>query len=409
MNEKNKTTKLKRKKGKWIIWGIVVLGIIVLAAIFGRGKGVSVRATAASQGTIRAYVEERARTTLPRVYKITMPFNGRVEPITMEEGDPVTRGEVVATIDAENLKTALEQFEETVRASGHAVSAADQQVVASREIEVYAKWFAAAQEKLYPDNLISEMEVKEAERDAVSAEADAQGNLLTYHALVALDAATRLLPVYIRRDLKRARLLSPIEGVVLKRHVKNEVVLSAGEPLLEIGDLATLEVTADILSGDAVAIRPGAGVEIFGAAVGDKPVRGKVKKVHPEAFTKVSSLGVEEQRVPVEISIDPEDRKALREAGSTLGVKYRVRVRIYTDSRSNAVIIPYPALFRGSRGVWQVFTVKNGRAELKEVTVGLTNDREAEVVKGLAPDDRVILAPPSTLTSGDRVEVEEAL
>jgi len=408
MKNKKANMKKKRKKLKWVVWGVVILVIIILIAVFGRGKGVQVRTAAASKGTIRAYVEERARTTLPRVYRITMPFNGRVEPITMEEGDRVAKGEVVATLDAENLTTALEQFEETVRASGQAVKAADQQVVANRALEAYAKWFAAAQEKLYPDKLISEMDMKEATRDATEAEAATQESLLTYYAFVALDAATRLLPVPIRRDLARTKLKSPIGGVVLKRHFQNEVVLSAGQTLLEIGVPESLEVTADILSTDAVGVRPGDSVEIFGPTVGKKPLRGSVKKVHPEAFTKVSSLGVEEQRVPVEITIDPGDMKTLREAGSTLGVEYRVRVRIFTDSRSDAIIIPYPAIFRGSGGEWQVFVVNEGRAERKKVTTGLTNDLQAEVTKGLSTGERVILAPPTTLQSGDRVEIEEA-
>ena len=393
----------KKKKIKWLIIGGVVVVIIVIAAV-GMKTSVSVQTAEARSGTIRSYVEERARTTLPRVYRITMPFNGRVEPIILQEGSSVKKGDVVARLDTDNLETELTQYNEVVEAFEKSVQSARVRVGASKTVEEYSKWVYEAVKTLYPDKLVSEQDVKESAKEALEDQATSMEDQLTYYAMNALDYAIKLLPIYSKRDLDRSTLSSPIDGLVLKRYVENEIVLAAGDPLLDIGDPEALEVTAEILTEEAGEISPGDQVEIFGAAVGVSSISGTVKRIFPEGFTKISSLGVEEQRVKVKIAVDPDDLGKLRESGRNFGVEYRVRVRIYTAEKKDAVIIPRTALFRGAGGEWKVFAVKEEKARLVKVKLGLSNDREAEVTEGISAGDTVILAPATTLAAGTGVE-----
>ncbi len=396
----------KKRQLTWLIIGAAVVVIIVGAAAGVLSPPVDVQTATVQEGTIKAYVEERARTTLPRVYRITMPYAGRVEPITVEAGTMVKKGDELARLDTDNLESALSQYNDVVDAFDKSVQSALTQVTASRAVEEYTKWVSEAIKKLYPDQLVSELAVKASVKDFVEAQAVSLEDQLTYYAMSALNAAVKLLPIYTRRDLDRSALTSPIDGVVLKRYVENEVVLGAGQSLLDIGDPTALEVTAEILTEEAGAISPGDPVEIFGPAIGGTPIKGTVKRIFPEGFTKVSSLGVEEQRVNVKIVIAPDDLKKLRDAGRNFGVEYRVRVRIYTDEKKNAVIIPRTALFRGPEGEWQAFAVKEGKVRLVKLTLGVTNDQQAEVTDGLSAGDTVIIAPATTLSDGMKVRPE---
>ena len=179
--------------------------------------------------------------------------------------------------------------------------------------------------------------------------------------------------------------------------------MDAGSPLLDIGDLTRLEVTADILTEDAVLIAPGQEVEVHGAAIGREPIKGRVKRVDPQGITKVSSLGVEQQRVPVIVSLDAGELSEMEKRKRTLGLEFRVRVRIYTAQDEKAVIVPRQALIRREDGKWALFALQNGRAVLTTVKVGLTNDRQAQVLDGIKTDDLVVVAPPKDLVDGQKI------
>jgi HlyD family secretion protein len=215
-------------------------------------------------------------------------------------------------------------------------------------------------------------------------------------------------------DQQRGTMTSPVDGVVLSRAVSNECLLPAGATLLEIGRLEDLEVEADVLSPDVVRFREGSQVDVYGPAVGQPAADGKdhadgtVQKIFPAGFTKISSLGVEQQRVKVIVRINDADLKWLRRERN-LGVGYRVRVRIYTAERPQALVIPRSALFRAAGGGWQVYAVRNCRASLQDVQVGLINDEAAEITAGLSEGEQVVLAPESNLEHGARVTVKTTL
>jgi HlyD family secretion protein len=191
-------------------------------------------------------------------------------------------------------------------------------------------------------------------------------------------------------------LRSPIDGVVLRRLHESEAVVPQGEPLVEVADLSSIEVIADFLSTDAVRIKPGMPV-LIDQWGGGAALKGKVRRVEPSGFQKVSALGVEEQRVWV--VTDFEDP---RTAWQSLGDGYRVEVRVVIADRQDVLEAPTSALFRRGDG-WAVFIVRDGVARPRAVQVGQRNGTAAEVVGGLARGDRVIVHPPDTLGDGTRV------
>jgi HlyD family secretion protein len=217
------------------------------------------------------------------------------------------------------------------------------------------------------------------------------------------EAQARLRQVALRSE--RGSVDSPIDGVVLAKYVDDAQFASAGAMLLQIGRMSDLEVEADVLSQDATRIHPGAVAEMYALTTGGElgaGISGTVRRVYPRAFTKISSLGVEQQRVKVIIGFTDAAMDTLEQF--QVGADYRVRVRIFTKQERDALIIPQSALFRSGDGLWQVFAVRDGRVRLQEVTVGLINDEQVQVSGGLDDEEEVILAPGNDIQDGIRVK-----
>jgi HlyD family secretion protein len=446
--------------GKWLvvalIVGIGVVGALVYAKVT---ESIEVPTATIEIADIREFVDERAKTRLPRVHLITMPYTGRIEEIALDEGDPVQRGSLVArlvpadlqlSVDAASAaverldksivenddtsveKIGLKQALEFVTSMDASVKAA----LARVEAGVAKKKFADNQYKrkkeLQPQGAASLQELERAEFNMVQGDVDLRQDELVHTAMVALQTATELLPTMIeqhigRKDLSRDVLFkqkaeasahlaqvqqdqqrgtmhSPIDGIVLARHITNERHLSAGTTLLELGNLNELEIEADVLSHDVVNIKIGDQARIYGPAIGQDDATGTVERVFPAGFTKVSSLGVEQQRVKVIIKLGAEELARLI-AKQDLGVDYRVRVQIFTRQKEGVPVIPRSALVRADDGGRFVFAVRNGRARRVPVKVGLMNDDSVEITDGkLKKGDVVVLAPERTLTDGQRVK-----
>jgi len=396
------TNKPKRKYGK-IITILIVILIIGWGTYSQLTRKTPVQTATAKKGTIRQYVDERARTTLPHVYHITMPENGRIQPISLTAGTVVTQGQVLATLDKADLADAMKESKEMVEAMMNSVNASLAQIKASQASVDFSKWLWNAQQELYAKEQTSEMTEKEAHKAFIESQVSLEEDQAISYAMKALYSATKLMPIYVARRLRRTDVTSPIQGVILKRYVWNEKVMQAGERLLDVGNLDALRVTADILTEEAVTIQAGDSVNILGETIGDKPIRGTVIKIKPQGFTKLSSLGVEQQRVPVIIEFQPDDLAELKKNGRTLGLEYRVRVRVFTDEKKETIIIPRTVLFRGDAGKWQAYAVRDGKTVLVDLEVGIVNNKDAEITKGLSAGDTVIVAPESSLKSGVRV------
>ena len=199
--------------------------------------------------------------------------------------------------------------------------------------------------------------------------------------------------------LEPFEVFAPISGKVLRVFQESSTVLAMGTPLIELGDPANLEIEIDVLSTDAVKIKPGAEltVEHWG---GKTPLRGIVRVVEPAAFTKISSLGVEEQRVNIIADFDePPDRIA------SLGDGYRVEAEITVDHAQGVLQVPSSGLFRHRRE-WHVFVVAGNRAEMRKVKIGLQNDSQTQVLSGLDQGERVVIYPSDKIEDGSPLRVD---
>ena len=435
---------------------VVLVGLVIVRAMI--GSGVPVEAAPATRGPIREFVDERGKTRLPQTYNITMPFDGRIAAIDLIEGTPVYQGQIVAQVlrsdldlsvdlamadvnrlkasikendDASVEQTGLKQSLSFVQSMDRTVEAAQAQVDSGHAKLEYANNNLERVRKMFQTKTASQDQYEQTQLQQVQSSVEYQQDLLLLRATQALQAATALLPTSVQqyidrkllthnvlnmqleqanvrlkeaqRDRERGELRSPVEGVVLERAFSDERQVTAGTVLLKIGRLENLEVEADILSQDVVNIKEKDHVEITGPAIGATPAHGTVKRIYPAGFTKVSSLGVEQQRVKVIIAIDPPDLARLR-SQRDLGVDYRVRVRVFTAENKGALTVPRSALFRGGDGKWQLFAIRDDRARLQPVETGLMNDELAEITHGLQPNELVVLAPETSLKDGVAVK-----
>ncbi|MCL6503258.1 MAG: HlyD family efflux transporter periplasmic adaptor subunit [Pirellulales bacterium] len=443
----------------WIVVGLLTCAAVAAGWAWALSVRVPVEVGRVERGDIRAFIDEQGQTRLPQTYLITMPFDGRIEAIELVEGQAVSRGQVVARLVPLDLDLNYEEAHAAVERLTASIAENDdvsvettslRQAVSfvesmNRTVEAAAERVRAGKAKLeYSERVLgrvlqlrkSQAATEEAEDLArlqyVESSVSYQQDVLVKAALESIQAATALLPHLVqqyidRKGLTRAVLekqraeaqvrlreaennrqrgvlISPIDGVVLARRESNERRVAGGTVLLELGDLEQLEVEADILSQDVVRVAEGDPVELYGPAVGPRGARGRVARIFPAGFTKVSSLGVEQQRVKVIVAFEPGELARLRRE-QNLGVGYRVRLRILTEQKSRTLVLPRAALFRGAAGDWQVFAVRDGRARLTPIHVGLINDEHAEVLSGLQEGELVVLAPEATLSDRDRVRI----
>lgn len=359
-----------------------------------------------SRGHLRVSVDEEGETRIRDRFVVSAPLAGRVLRIELEPGDPVVRGEtVVATFqpgDPALLDSrARAEAEAQVKASEAGLGRARAEHQRAQADRAYALSELERHRRLAEQDIVSADRLEVAELSARTAE----------EGLRAAEFAVRSAEYQL--EMARARLLqtgggagkpivirSPIDGQVLRRFRESEAVVPAGEPLLELGDPADLEIVSDMLSSDAVRIEAGDPVliEQWG---GDRPLNGRVRRVEPAGFTKISALGVEEQRVNVVVDIeDPV------ETWTALGDAYRVEVRVVVWEAHDVVKVPTSSLFRRS-GEWAVFAVEGGRARLRIVELGQRNGLEAEVRSGLAEGDLVVAHPSDVIDDGVRVTRRE--
>jgi HlyD family secretion protein len=440
---------------------IVIVLVIALAAVLYVSSitSISVEVAVVGRGPVEEVVEERARTSLPHIHRLTMPQNGRVLPIEVREGDRVEAGQVLARLDPDDLESdlhaaraqvglaeaniafnlnraiaalSLTEYGAVDEAVKAVIESALEREKANQAQQEYAVWWVKSLEEAMKADAVAEQQLREAQMREATSQVDLTTTRLFTSALRAFDAAFSTYPKYVdafmklqdeqldaqksqleaakvdlgRAERNRARdhVASLVDGVVLKRHFADEMVLPAGTVLLEVGDLLTMEATAEVLTGEVLAIVPGQRAEVIG--LGDEPLLARVDRVEPAAFTKLSSLGVEEQRVRVVVTPEPASVTEVLEKGLPLGVGYSVRVRIRTDFRDDCLCVSRRALIREGGGRWSVFIIDGGKARKVEVKLGLIGDRTAEVVEGLSVDQQVVLSPPSMLEDGGRVSVE---
>ena len=380
---------------------LAVAALIAAAAWALRPVPVTVEVVRIERGLFEQSVSDDGRTRVRDRYVVSAPLAGRVERIALKAGDRVAAGEAVARL----------------------LPAAPAFLDARTESELRERLGAAEAQQRRAQAEVLRLE---AQRDQARADEERQARLAAAgfvsptareQAALALRVAQRALEsgrfaqdaaahdlAQARATLSRYRaggaeaswvVTSPVSGVVLKVDQESEGVVAMGTPLVEIGDPRLLEAVVEILTQEAIALRPGMPARVE-AGASAPPLAARVRRVEPAAFTKVSALGVEEQRVNVLLDIDDPA------AAKALGDGFAVEVSILTWSAESVLRVPTSALFRRGDG-WAVFVVDGGRAKIRAVQIGHRGPIDCEATSGLAEHDAVVAHPPASLADGAKV------
>ena len=369
---------------------------------------VPVSATTVQHGHFAEHVEDEGRTRLRDPHTVSAPISGFLHRVRLEPGDPVAAGDPVFTLEALPAPAldarAREQAREAISAARARLEAAEAELETRQVQRRLAEDEYQRAQRLYEENAISteERDRRRGQRDTARAAERAASHAVEV-ARFELEAARAVIAV---ADGERAPgdqptldVRAPIGGTVIHRHRCCEGPVQAGEPILEIGDLADLEVQIDLLSMDAVRVRPGMRVVL--ERWGDpEPLESRVRRVEPAGFQRISALGVEEQRVPVRLEITTP-----RAVWRHLGHGYRVEARFILWEGDDITQIPTSALFRHD-GDWAVFVVEDDRARLREVSIGRRSGLWTQITEGLHAGDVIITHPGDRIEEGTRVEAE---
>ena len=374
-------------------WGLVAAATLIVAAAAWAlvPEPVEVDVTRLTRGPLEVSIAEDGVTRIRERYEVAAPVAGRLLRIEVHAGDVVQSGQPLARIDPAPLdpKQAA-QLTARLQSAGQAAREAEALLRRARDAAKRAQTEAERIRKLAAESIVS--------RDALDAALTAASVAAKEHDAARFRAEATAYDVAVARaalgevDDHEVVVRSPVAGRVLQVLHESERVLVAGTPLLTVGDPGSLEVLADFLTTDAVRIAPGAvaRIERWGGA---QPLAARVRVVEPAAFTKISALGVEEQRVNVLCDLlDPPP---------SLGDQFRVDVRVVLWS-GTVEKVAATALFT-SGGRWSVFALRDGRARLVPVRTGHTGESEVEIVSGLQPGDTVVLHPSDRVHDGVRV------
>ena len=399
------------KKRTWIYAGAGAVAALALVAWAFAPRPVEVEVAAVTSGPFETTIDEDAKTRLRDRYVVSAPLAGLLSRVDLREGDAVEANAVVATLTPV-LAPMLD--ERTLREQQLRVEIAEAQVERvnarierARVAVLQAGNDVRRSEQLAAQGFVSSTKLETDRLNALAAQKEVEAALQERHvagheveqaraALVAVRKPDRLGP---RAFVVRA----PVAGSVLRVLQSSETAVAIGTPIVEVGDVRAMEVVAELLTTDALQAKPGSAVRIARWG-GTGMLDGRVRRVEPAAFTKISALGVEEQRVRVLIDIvSPADR------WRALGDGFRVGVSIVTLSLEKAVKVPVSAIFPvpndGDGTGTAVFVVDDGRARLVAVRIGARNGAEAWVQGGLAAGAAVIVYPPAAVRDQARVRI----
>ena len=369
-------------------------------------KPILVEVAMVTKGNFVATVDEDGKTRIRERYVVAAPLPGRLTRVRLKAGDAVKAGETITAIvpapapfldprsrreQEERLGTAEATRDRTKAMVERAQAQTAQAKKDLDRIRTLTKTGSSTEQALER----AETAMRVANRELRAAEF--QDHAIEHE----IEQAKALLAQYGEGGTTppdRWNVTAPVSGLVLKVTQESETVVQPGTPILEIGDPRDLEVVVDVLSTDAVEIYPGAQVAIEHWG-GPGTLAGRVRRVEPAAFTKISTLGVEEQRVNVLVDIVSPERD-----WANLGDAYQVDTRISVFSRDNATIVPAGALFRTGE-TWNVYVAQDGRAQRREVALLRRSGRFAALTAGVEVGDRVIVYPSDRVAPGLRVDV----
>ena len=394
---------MRIKRGYFTLVGVLAVGA-ALVVYARRPKEMIVDSAMVARGPLESTVDADGRTRVRERYIVVAPVAGRIERLALREGDILHSGEVIVTLRPLPLdSTAMSQ----ARARVDAADAIERQAATDVRISVaqleQRRREAARAERLGEYGAIAPREVEEAQLARLQAE---EALKAAHERVGAAAADARQARSVLASQQERATVSvpvrSPATGRVLRVSERSERIVAAGTPIVEVGDPRSLEVVVDVLSSDAATIHPGDRVRLAewsGASDAQETSRlgGRVREIEPSGFTKVSALGVEEQRVNVIVNLDA--------SPPVIGDGFRVEASIIVWSSPSVVSVPRSALLqaKGKTGEWTAFVVREGRAQSRALRIGHVAGAAAEVLTGVEPGDEVVVFPSDQLRDGARV------
>lgn len=392
---------------KKVLMFAIPAALIVAFALGMRPNPVPVDLAPVTRGPLRVTLDEEGETRIRDRFVVSAPFTGRILRIDLDPGEPVRKGDVLAILRPGEPSLLDVRSRASLEARVRSAQAALGRAKADRERARAELRFAESE--FSRNNALGKQGIVSQERvDQARLAVDTRRGAL---------AATEYEVEAAQHELEAARaslleagdtgggglfeVRSPVDGAVLRRLRESESVVAAGEPLLEVGDPRDLEIVSDLLSTDAAQLRPGqlVSIEQWG---GETPLAARVRRIEPSGFTKISALGVEEQRVWVVMDlVDAPERRP------SLGDGFRVEVRVVMWEGKDVLQVPTSSLFRDDQG-WAVFAVENGKAVKRRVEAGHQNGTAAEIRSGLKEGDRVIVHPGAEVADGVAVEERAA-
>lgn len=382
------------RQAKWLVI-IAILAVVTLTVVLGLPSGgLPVDTAEVRTGTLTITVSEQGRTRARLPHTAYAPVAGELQRTTLLPGDRVSAGDVLARIsvapDNPRNRAAIEANLEASRARVRSAEAALRDAEGALQ---RAQREARRREQLFEQRLIGEEERDQFVRQRDAAETrllEAQAGLSAARADVAMAEALQLSNTDENAVIA---LRAPADGTVFRVHERDTRVIQAGAPVVSLSNEDVLELEIDLLTRDAVRVTPGDAIRISDWG-GEGELTGRVRYIEPEAFTRVSALGVEEQRVNVIADlVDPP---------SALGAGYRVEASIVVDELTDVLLLPANAVFQREGG-WHTFVVDDGKARLRTVEVGARGADQVEITDGLQTGEQVILYPSEQI--GDGIDV----
>ncbi len=401
--EAKRTKARKGRLRRFLMWTLLI-GLVAFVGYGLRPRPTEVEVGSIVRGPLTVYVSEEGKTRVRNRYIVSAPVAGQMRRVTLKAGAEVKAGETLIAAIEPTVSPLLDprakaQAEARLEAMKASQKRADESLAMART----AAQFAAANwdrvKIIQKSGSVSKVDLDNAERDASIRQQETRAaEFAVQVAKFELEQAeAALLQITtpgvggVTMDIK-----SPVSGRVLKVMQESASVVSPGTQVMEIGDPADIEIEAEILSKDAVAIKPGAEVTI--EQWGGDPIKGRVRLVEPAAFTKVSALGVEEQRVYVLSDLVSPPPEAMR-----LGDRYRVEVKVAVWHRDDALLIPAGAIFHEGSD-WKTFLFSEGKAKAVKLEAGRSDGRMTELLDGAAEGTEVILHPPDSVKHGVSVK-----
>lgn len=383
----------------WLFAVAGIAALLMLATLFAPSP-MAVDGAAVTRGAMVVSVSTEGKTRVKEQYELAAPIAGKLLRVNLKAGDPVTANEtVVFTIEQPQPQFHDSRSSAELKAKLRAAEAAHDHATADLERTKADNDFARREMERVKDlariGAVSEKVLQQTERDAKVREAAVQvaQNIVKQRVSeVELARASLTGPAASEGPTHTLAVRSPINGRVLNVLKESEIVVTPGMPIVQLGDIGNLEVMLEMLSEDAVKVQKGAKATLEGW--GGQSLNAKVRRVEPAGFTKVSALGIEEQRVRVLL-----DFLDAPEQWQHLGAGYRVSAKIIVWSADGVLKVPLGGLFRdGNR--WACYVIRNGLVDLVHLTVGHLNEAEAEVLGGVNEGEVVILHPSDRVVGG---------